>query len=103
MSVNTSAPAVRGSDVVIDPGLGAVRLLMGTEQARAGVGTGARTTEAPADPGRQGPVGVPATSVTAGGANDGTAGSPVLDTVGVAVPGTGERSTVRRLRSASAG
>ena len=80
-----------GSDV-IDPGTGAVRLLRRPQEARAGVGAGARTTGEPEDPGRQGPVGVPVASVTAGGAT-GPAGSPVLGTDGIAVRRTDGRFT----------
>ena len=89
MFSRTSVLAVRRRGDVIGPGIGAVRLLVGSEGPRAGVGAGTRTTEGSTDPGRQGPVGVRAPSVTAGGANDGTAGPPVLGTEGIAVPRTG--------------
>ena len=74
-------------EVVIDPGTGALRLVTGGDEARAGVGTGARTTSGGSDPGRQGPVGAQAPSVTAGGSAK--AGSPVSGAGTITVPGVG--------------
>ena len=93
----------RGSaagEVVIDPGTGALRLLAGPEDARAGVGAGTRTTGGPVLD-RQGPVGAPAPSVAAGGTV--TAGSPGAGSGTITVPGVGAGGTVGTTPGGSGG
>ena len=91
-----------GGEFVIDPGTGALRLLAGPEEARAGVGAGTRTRGGSA-PGSRGTVGAPAPQVTTGGTVTGGAGSPGSATGNVTVPGIGASGTAGTTPGGSGG
>ena len=96
----TNGAGAAGGEVVIDPGTGALRLLTGPEEARAGVGAGTRTTGG-SGPGRQGPAGAPTPAFAAGGSA--SVVTPGAGSGTVTVPGTGAGGTAGTAPGGSGG